>query len=104
MKNRALVFTSLVALVAVAACSSDTEPVVSKLVTFKATMIAANEVPAVTVASTGTGTFTGVLDTSTNIFTYDITFSGLTSNVNNGHIHGPAAAAVAASPLINFNT
>jgi hypothetical protein len=101
MKNPLLAPLCALAM-ALVACDS-TEPV-SKIVTFKATMTSASEVPAVTVASTGQGTFTATLDTSTNVFTYDLTFSGLTSNVNNGHIHGPADAGVAASPLVNFNT
>jgi hypothetical protein len=99
MKNSALVLC-LLGVAAVGAC---TEPD-DDTITFTATMNSAAEVPAVGVASTGTGTFTGVLDEETNMFTYDLTFSGLTSNVNNGHIHGPADAGVAASPLINFNT
>ena len=75
---------------------------VSKIVTFKATMNGANEVPANT--TTGTGTFTATLDTSTNVFTYDIAFTGLTSNVNNGHLHGPAAVGANSGTTINFNT
>lgn len=95
-----------VAVFAAGACSDDDSttapPPVSKIVTFKATMNGAGEVPAN--ATTGSGTFTGMLDTSTNIFTYDLTFTGLTSNVNNGHIHGPAAAGVNAGTTVNFNT
>ncbi len=89
-----------------AACGKDdtTAPVtpVSKIVTFKALMNGASEVPSNT--TTGSGTFVATLDTSTNVFTYDITFSGLTSNVNNGHIHGPAAATASSGTTINFNT
>ena len=54
--------------------------------------------------TTGTGLFTATLDTSTNVFSYDLTFSGLTSTVNNGHIHGPAAVGVNSGTTINFNT
>ena len=74
----------------------------SKIVTFRATLGSANEVPPN--ASTGTGTFTATLDTTTNSFTYDVTFTGLTSNVTLGHIHGPAAAGVNAGTTINFAT
>jgi uncharacterized protein YjdB len=45
----------------------------SKIVTFRATLGSANEVPPN--ASTGTGTFTATLDTTTNSFTYDVTFT-----------------------------
>ena len=58
-------------------------------------MAGAGEIPANT--STGSGTFTATLDTATNVFTYDITFSGLTSPVNNGHLHGPAFATANAN-------
>ena len=76
---------------------------VNNNVTFTATMTGAKENPAN--ASTGTGTFTATNDTVTNIFSYDVTFTGLTSAVNNGHIHGPAASAtVNSGTTINFNT
>jgi len=79
-----------------------TVTVASKTVTFTASLRASNEVPPNT--STGTGTFTATLDTTTNQFTYDITFTGLTSNVTLGHIHGPAAAGVNSGTTINFAT
>jgi hypothetical protein len=105
MKNRLPLALVTLAFVGLAACSEDTvDPLNNNTVVFKATMTPQNEVPAVTVASNGTGTFTGVLDTVTNVFTYDVVFSGLTSGVNNGHIHGPADAGVAAGALLNFNT
>lgn len=107
MLNRIFMVAAISATVLVAgACSDDkdtiTTPPVSKIVTFKATLNGASEVPANT--TTGSGTFTATLDTSTNVFTYDVTFTGLTSNVNNGHIHGPAAAGVNSGTTINFNT
>jgi hypothetical protein len=71
-------------------------------VTFKATLSSANENPPN--ASTGTGTFTATLDTTTNAFVYDVTFTGLTSNVTAGHIHGPAGVGVNSGTTINFAT
>ncbi|HET9425839.1 MAG TPA: CHRD domain-containing protein [Gemmatimonadaceae bacterium] len=103
MKNPLLGPLCALALVAVVACDDTTEPV-SKIVTFKATLTPSAEVPTPPVASSGSGTFTATLDTSTNVFTYDLTFTGLTSAVNNGHIHGPAATGVTAGSTINFNT
>lgn len=107
MRNRLYLLAAIATTVFVAgACSDDDDdvvtPPVSKVVTFKATMNGASENPAN--SSTGTGSFTATLDTSTNVFTYDFTFSGLTSNVNNGHIHGPAAVGLNAGTTINFNT
>ncbi len=105
MKNRALSLAGLIAVVALGACDSDsTTAVNTNLVTFKATLTPAAEIPAPVVASTGSGLFTATLDTVTGQFVYDLTFSGLTSNVNNGHIHGPADATVTAGAALNFNT
>src|SRR4051812_29270564 len=104
MKNRMLLFMSALATVAVVSCSSNdtvTTPV-NNTVTFTATLTPGAEVPPVT-GSSGTGTFTATLDTVSNIMTYDVVFSGLTSNVTVGHIHGPADAGVAASPILTFN-
>ena len=89
----------------VAACGSDnstTPPVVSHVVTFTANLAGNKENPAN--ASQGTGTFIATLDTVTGAFTYDVSFSGMTSNVTLGHIHGPASATTNASPILNFAT
>jgi hypothetical protein len=103
MPARALKLIAFAAAVAALACSSKTSTAPgSHLVTFSATMTGPGEVPAN--ATTGTGVFTATLDTITNVFTYDVTFTGLTSNVNNGHIHGPAAATATAGTTINYST
>lgn len=99
-----LAFVACVAIVAACGSSDTATQPVSKIVTFKATMNAAAEVQANPVVSNGTGTFTATLDTSTNVFTYDVTYSGLTSNVTLGHIHGPATTAVSSGTTINFAT
>lgn len=104
MLHRAITVALSAAVIVGVACQSDekvTAPA-STIVSFKATMNGAGEVPAN--STTGTGTFTATLDTATNLFTYDIAFSGLTSNVNNGHIHGPASATASAGTTLNFNT
>lgn len=104
MKNRLLLGLGALAIVAVVACEDTTEPTVTT-VTFTATLTTGAEVPAPTGnIANSTGTFTGVLDTVTKVFTYDVTFSGLSSNVNNGHIHGPSGVGVASGALLNFNT
>ncbi len=111
MRERVITLTVATAAVIAVACGKSSSgttqptnntPATSNIVNFRATMSAASEVPVN--ASTGTGLFTATLDTVTNVFTYDIIFSGLTSNVNNGHIHGPAAVGVNAGTTVNFNT
>ncbi|MEO7456717.1 MAG: CHRD domain-containing protein [Gemmatimonadaceae bacterium] len=102
--NLAFVFIVCVAVVAACGSDSDTTLPVSKIVTFKATMNSAAEVQATAVTSSGSGTFTATLDTSTNVFTYDVTYTGLTSNVTLGHIHGPATTTVSSGTTINFAT
>src|SRR5690242_21626613 len=103
MKNGATTLVLAAAIVALAACGSDnTTAPVSKIVTFKATLTPSGEVPATN--SSGSGTFTATLDTSTNQFTYDVTFSGLTTNVTIGHIHGPALPTATAGAILNFGT
>ena len=106
MKNRLLLCLSALLVVGIVSCDDDdpTTPV-NKTVVFEATLTPGSEVPTPTGnTSTSAGTFVGVLDTSTNVFTYDVTFTGLTSGVNNGHIHGPADPGVATGALLNFNT
>jgi len=103
MKNRMLLCLSALAMISIISCEDSTEPtVLDNTVTFTATMTPGAEVPPVT-GSTGTGTFTAVLDTVTNIMTYDIVFSGLSSNVTVGHIHGPADATTTNPPILTFN-
>jgi hypothetical protein len=111
MRERVITLALAVAATLVVACGksdkSTTAPTnntatMSNIVNFRAQMNGASEVPVNT--STGTGLFTATLDTVTNVFTYDIIFSGLSAGVNNGHIHGPAAVGVNAGTTVNFNT
>lgn len=109
MHNRILVAVLAAATAAVAACGSDsstTTTPVSKTVSFTATLTPAGEQGATLNGNpTGSGTFTATLDTSTNVFTYSVTYTGLTSNVTLGHIHGPFPAGTAntASVILNFD-
>ncbi|HEY4173647.1 MAG TPA: CHRD domain-containing protein [Rhodopila sp.] len=65
---------------------------------FSATLTAAAEVPPGT--STGSGTATVSLDTTTHEITYDVTFSGFASAAAAAHIHGPAAAGKNAGVVV----
>jgi len=108
MPKRTLAMLTVTTLAVAIACGSSndsTTPPKSNVVTFKANMTPAGE-PSVTGNPTGSGTFTATLDTVTNVFTYTGQFSGLTSNINNGHIHGPfpSGTSTSAAALLNFNT
>src|SRR5215216_5153603 len=108
MQKRAIPFMLAAAFMTFVACGDDddtTAPTVSKIVNLTAALSPANE-PSVTGNPTGNGTFTATLDTSTNVFTYNATFSGLLVNASLGHIHGPftpGGTATSASPLLNFD-
>src|SRR5688572_634560 len=66
----------------------------------QATLSGAQQVPAV--ASSGTGVGTVVLNTAETQITVDLTFSGLTSNANMAHIHGPPGSGANAGVLFDF--
>lgn len=106
MHSRVVGFTVAAAVVvAAAACGSDSTSPVSKIVNLTATMTPAGEVGS-TITSSGSGTFTATLDTSTNVLIYSVTYTGLTSNVTLGHIHGPfivGGSANTAGVILNFD-
>jgi CHRD domain len=97
MPKRALAILTLSTLAIGIACGSDnTTTPKSTVVHFQVSLTPAGEPPGLQGNPTGSGTFT---DSGT--------FSGLTSNVNNGHIHGPftpGGTATTASVILNFNT
>jgi hypothetical protein len=67
-------------------------------VKFHATLSAASEVPPT--KSTGSGEVSASLDTATHELTYDVTFSGFSSDVTAAHIHGPAEAGKNAGVVV----
>jgi hypothetical protein len=108
MPNRAVVLSSVAVLFAAAACGDDTSSPRSNTVNLTATLTPAGEGVALngnTAASAGT--FSATLDTVTNAFTYTVQFSGLSSNVSAGHIHGPFNPGQATPPtagvILNFD-
>ena len=109
MPKRVLAVLTLSTFAILIACGSDntTTPPKSTVVHFQVALSPSGEPPGLLGNPTGTGTFTATLDTATNVFTYTGSFSGLTSNVNNGHIHGPftpGGTATTGSVILNFNT
>jgi hypothetical protein len=69
--------------------------------TLAADLAGANEVPANTTA--GKGHVDATLDTTTNILTYTVRYSGLSGAPTMAHFHGPAAAGVNAPPIVTVN-
>jgi len=67
---------------------------------FTATLSGAAEVPAN--ASTGTGTLEATLDTSNNLLTWTLTYSGLTGPATMAHFHGPAMPGANAGVALPF--
>jgi hypothetical protein len=57
-----------------------------------ANLSAAKEVPPN--ASPGTGVLQGSFDKSTSMFTWTVTYSGLTGPVRAAHFHGPSTAGI----------
>jgi hypothetical protein len=71
-------------------------------VKFHATLSPASEVPPS--KSTGSGEAAATLDTATHELTYDVTFSGFSSDVTAAHIHGPAEAGKNAGVVLPLGT
>jgi hypothetical protein len=65
---------------------------------YSTTLKGANEVPANT--TKGTGKVSADLDTTTKVFTYKVTYSGLTGPATMAHFHGPAAPGANAPPVV----
>jgi len=98
-KQTLTLVTAFLGIAVVAACGSDKTTAPANI-TYVANLKGTNEVPSN--SSPGTGTWTGVLNPSTKVLTYTLTFSGLTGTASASHIHGPAAAGVNANVLVNF--
>ncbi|MBL8183266.1 MAG: CHRD domain-containing protein, partial [Blastocatellia bacterium] len=72
----------------------------AKAETYYAYLSSAQEVP--TNASTGTGYARVVLNESALTVTWNVVFTGLSSNQTASHIHGPSAVGANSGVLINF--
>lgn len=65
---------------------------------FSTALNGASEVPPHVVP--GTGKVTATLDTTTKLFTYKVTYAGLTGPATMAHFHGPALAGANAPPVV----
>jgi hypothetical protein len=87
MHTKTLLLACLFAGAALTGCKKEDDPVDTNTARFTATINSQQEVP--TNSSTATGAFTGTLDKSTRVLTYEVTYQGLTPTA--GHLHrGPA--------------
>ena len=73
-------------------------PALAETLNMTAELTGAAEVPAND--SAGTGTLEATYDTETMLFTWTVTYEGLTGDATAAHFHGPAAADANAGPVI----
>ena len=73
-------------------------PAYAETLNMTAELSGAAEVPAND--SAGTGTLEATYDTETMLFTWTVTYEGLTGDATAAHFHGPAAADATAGPVI----
>jgi hypothetical protein len=91
MRATLIGLTAAAALFAAGAASADT-------LQFSTGLKGADEVPAHAVP--GTGQVDAKLDTTTKVFSYKVTYSGLTGPATMAHFHGPAGPGVNAPPVV----
>jgi CHRD domain len=102
MQKHALTLaTALLGVGILTACGSDKTTQPNTTVTYKATLSGANERPNPN-TTTGTGTWTGTLDTQTNVLTYTMSYTGLSTNSTASHIHAQGDATTTANVVLNF--
>ena len=104
MQKHALTLaTALVGVGMLTACggSKTTQP--NTTVTYKATLSGANERPTPN-SSAATGTWTGILNTQTNVLTYTMSYTGLSANSTASHIHAQSDATTTANVVLNFQS
>jgi len=87
-----------IAFIAVAVGLAGVAPVRADTLDFTLTLDGSQETPAVETAATGFGTAT--LDTDTLMFSWDVTFAGLSAAQTGAHFHGPAALCESAAVAI----
>lgn len=73
-------------------------PAFAEQVKFAADLTGGAEVPPTD--SAATGKVEAMLDTDTKMFTWTITYDGLSGPVTGAHFHGPAAADATADPVV----
>ena len=98
---KSLLYLGLAAvLFATPACDKDDDDEPDTEYSLSGNATGAQEVPTVTTAATGT--LTGNYNSSTNMLTYNISWTGLSEAPTMMHFHGPAVAGTNASPVVNI--
>ena len=87
---------TLLATAAVLALSA--MPAYAEMLKFSADLKGASEVPPTD--SAGTGKVEATLDTDSKVFTWTVTYEGLSGDATGAHFHGPAAADGNADPVV----
>lgn len=77
-------------------------PAQAEIVSLKAALSAANEVPPNPSTATGTGQAT--LDTATRTLTWNVTYTGLSGAAIGAHFHGPGEAGKNAGIILHFRS
>jgi hypothetical protein len=83
---------------ALVVCLAAAGAVHAETLNFTATLAGSTEVPPNT--TTGAGDVAATLDTDSKLFSYTVTYSGLTGPAIMAHFHGPAGPGVNAPPVI----
>lgn len=73
-------------------------PAQAEMLNMTAELNGASEVPAND--SAGMGTLEATYDTETKMFTWTVTYEGLTGDATAAHFHGPAAPGANAGPVV----
>ena len=73
-------------------------PAYAEMLKFNADLKGASEVPPTD--SAGTGKVEATLDTDSKVFTWTITYEGLSGDATAAHFHGPAAEGANAGPVV----
>lgn len=84
--------------VAAAALMLSAYPVMAEVLNFTAALTGGAEVPPND--SPGTGNVEATFDTESKVFTWTVTYDGLTGEATAAHFHGPAAADAVADPVV----
>lgn len=89
---------------AASSCEEKKDPEPSTTMQISGSMNSANCVPAVTVASAGTGAVSGTYDTKSKLLTYSVTYAGLTGTPGSGHFHlgSPTTPSSGANITVSF--